>query len=68
MAQIEGGTEMTEQNTDVCSGGPKLIFSCSGAADVGSTELSSPHPSRSKAKARAMLILDDIYLSSVMDS
>ena len=26
---------MTEQNTDVCSGGPKLIFSCSGAADLG---------------------------------
>ena len=26
---------MTEQNTDVCTGGPKLIFSCSGAADVG---------------------------------
>jgi len=26
---------MTEQNAAVCSGGPKLIFSCSGAADLG---------------------------------
>ncbi|MFC1462633.1 putative zinc-binding protein [Verrucomicrobiota bacterium] len=26
---------MTEQNAEVCSGGPKLIFACSGAADVG---------------------------------
>ena len=26
---------MSDANKDVCSGGPKLIFSCSGAADVG---------------------------------
>ena len=26
---------MSEQNSKVCSGGPKLIFACSGAADVG---------------------------------
>lgn len=26
---------MNEQDTNVCSGGPKLIFACSGAADVG---------------------------------
>ena len=26
---------MNEQDSDVCSGGPKLIFACSGAADVG---------------------------------
>ena len=26
---------MTEQNDCICSGGPKLIFACSGAADVG---------------------------------
>jgi len=26
---------MAEQNTRICSGGPKLIFACSGAADVG---------------------------------
>jgi uncharacterized metal-binding protein len=26
---------MSEQENKVCSGGPKLIFACSGAADVG---------------------------------
>jgi uncharacterized metal-binding protein len=26
---------MSEQDSKVCSGGPKLIFACSGAADVG---------------------------------
>jgi len=26
---------MAEQNSCMCSGGPKLIFACSGAADVG---------------------------------
>jgi uncharacterized metal-binding protein len=26
---------MAEQNSQVCTGGPKLIFACSGAADVG---------------------------------
>jgi uncharacterized metal-binding protein len=26
---------MAEQTTSVCAGGPKLIFACSGAADVG---------------------------------
>jgi uncharacterized metal-binding protein len=26
---------MREQDSKVCSGGPKLIFACSGAADVG---------------------------------
>jgi uncharacterized metal-binding protein len=26
---------MAEQNSSMCSGGPKLIFACSGAADVG---------------------------------
>jgi len=26
---------MSEANENVCSGGPKLIFACSGAADVG---------------------------------
>lgn len=26
---------MSEQESKVCSGGPKLIFACSGAADVG---------------------------------
>jgi uncharacterized metal-binding protein len=26
---------MAEQNSCICSGGPKLIFACSGAADVG---------------------------------
>jgi uncharacterized metal-binding protein len=26
---------MVEQNSCMCSGGPKLIFACSGAADVG---------------------------------
>lgn len=26
---------MAEQNRCMCSGGPKLIFACSGAADVG---------------------------------
>jgi uncharacterized metal-binding protein len=26
---------MADQNSGVCSGGPKLIFACSGAADVG---------------------------------
>ena len=26
---------MAETNTSTCSGGPKLIFACSGAADVG---------------------------------
>ncbi|MCX7045370.1 MAG: putative zinc-binding protein [Candidatus Sumerlaeota bacterium] len=26
---------MAEQNACLCSGGPKLIFPCSGAADVG---------------------------------
>lgn len=26
---------MSEQSGKVCSGGPKLIFACSGAADVG---------------------------------
>ena len=26
---------MTEQNSNMCTGGPKLIFACSGAADVG---------------------------------
>ncbi|MCF7849818.1 MAG: putative zinc-binding protein [Kiritimatiellales bacterium] len=26
---------MTTENSKVCSGGPKLIFACSGAADVG---------------------------------
>jgi len=26
---------MSEQNETVCCGGPKLIFACSGAADVG---------------------------------
>ena len=27
--------EMNEEKNDVCSGGPTLIFACSGAADVG---------------------------------
>lgn len=26
---------MSEEKTNVCAGGPTLIFSCSGAADVG---------------------------------
>ncbi len=26
---------MNEQESNVCSGGPQLIFACSGAADVG---------------------------------
>ncbi len=26
---------MTAENSNVCSGGPKLVFACSGAADVG---------------------------------
>lgn len=26
---------MAEQKSNVCTGGPKLIFACSGAADVG---------------------------------
>ncbi len=26
---------MAQQNSCMCSGGPKLIFACSGAADVG---------------------------------
>ena len=26
---------MSTENNSVCSGGPKLIFACSGAADVG---------------------------------
>ncbi len=26
---------MADQNSCMCSGGPKLIFACSGAADVG---------------------------------
>lgn len=26
---------MTAENSTVCKGGPKLIFACSGAADVG---------------------------------
>src|SRR4030042_3189527 len=26
---------MSEQNPQICSGGPTLIFACSGAADVG---------------------------------
>ena len=26
---------MSEANETVCSGGPKLVFACSGAADVG---------------------------------
>jgi len=26
---------MTEQDAEVCSGGPTLVFACSGAADVG---------------------------------
>lgn len=26
---------MNEHDSNVCSGGPKLIFACSGAADVG---------------------------------
>jgi uncharacterized metal-binding protein len=26
---------MSVENSKVCSGGPKLIFACSGAADVG---------------------------------
>ena len=26
---------MSEQDSKVCSGGPKLVFACSGAADVG---------------------------------
>lgn len=26
---------MYSENSNVCSGGPKLIFACSGAADVG---------------------------------
>ena len=26
---------MTAENSNVCKGGPKLVFACSGAADVG---------------------------------
>jgi uncharacterized metal-binding protein len=26
---------MNDQNSKVCSGGPKVVFACSGAADVG---------------------------------
>jgi uncharacterized metal-binding protein len=30
-----GGSAMAEQDANACSGGPKLVFSCSGAADLG---------------------------------
>jgi uncharacterized metal-binding protein len=29
------GIKMNEQKSNACAGGPKLIFACSGAADVG---------------------------------
>jgi uncharacterized metal-binding protein len=33
--QNKEGSGMTSEIKKVCSGGPKLIFACSGAADVG---------------------------------
>jgi uncharacterized metal-binding protein len=41
---------MNQKNDKICAGGPKLIFSCSGAADVGEiSDRAARNMSREKA-------------------